>query len=153
MDGPKRGDLAAAPAVAGETQGEAVDKEHVPCVEEEVDPVVPGGRVGVAEDRVIEEIGERGEGPVESAFAVRPPIGVVDDQGEVFSGGGAKSGVFEDEAAIVHRKAGGEGVGLGGERQQAKSEGDEQVASPGNVARALFDTPAFMTIQTNIASA
>ena len=128
VDGPEGSDEESGQAGAGETQGEGVREEHVAGVEQEVDGVIAGGVVGVAENRIVEEIREGGEGAVEAALAVGPPVGVLEDEGEIFGGGGAEAGVVEEEAAVVEDEGSGEGVDAGEEGEGDEGEGEERDA-------------------------
>jgi hypothetical protein len=102
-----------------------IHQQNVDDVQEQVDGVVPGGPVLVAEDRVVEQIRQRRQRPIETAFADRPPVRVLNDQIEVRARRGVDARVLEDQRFVIEREAGAERVCVGED-----GEGDEDANSP-----------------------
>ena len=63
-------------------------------MQQEIDPVIARGLVAIAEDRVVDEISEGGNGPIQAALAVGPPVSPVEDQAYVLWSGFAKTRVL-----------------------------------------------------------
>src|SRR5947208_6024643 len=91
--------------------------------------------IAVAEQRVIEQVGKRGLGPEQAAFAVRPPISMREDLVDILRAGSPHPGVLENQAAVIHGESGVEGVGIYGQGEQAKCCSDQQVATRGGIGR------------------
>ena len=104
MDSPDGGDENRRPQLPHQPQRESVHQQDVAGMQQEIDPVVAGGLAAVAEDRVVEEIGERGDGPIEAALAVGPPVSPVKNQADVLRGGFANARILQKEALVVKAK-------------------------------------------------
>ena len=64
-------------------------------MQQEIDPVIPGGLTGVAEDCVIEQVRKCGEGAIKSCLSPGPPIRMMENQTDVFRGNCPNAGIFE----------------------------------------------------------
>ena len=96
----------------------------------EVDPVVAGGVLAVAQSRVVEQVRKRGQRPEQPALPVRPPVGVPEDEVEILRRGRADPRILQNQPAIVHRESRAERVGIHRQRQQAKSHPHQNMAPP-----------------------
>ena len=94
MNGPDGGDENRRPQFPYQPQRQAVNQQDVAGMQQKIDPVIAAGLVAVAENRVVEEIRERGEGPVEAALAVGPPVGSMKDQPDILRGGCAQARIL-----------------------------------------------------------
>jgi hypothetical protein len=102
-------------------------------VQEEIDPVIAGGVVGVAEGVIIEQVGQGGQWPVESADCLRVPIVFVEDGPDVIGAGIAQAWVFEDDEFVIQGKARVvQGVGVGEKHDHAENENDRQMGGSPN---------------------
>ena len=108
MDSPDGGDEDRRPQLPHQPQRQSVHQQDVAGMQQEIDPVIAGGLVAVAEDRVVEEIRERGDGPIEAALAVGPPVSLVEDQADVLRGGFANAWILQKQALVVKSEAGAE---------------------------------------------
>jgi hypothetical protein len=120
MDGPDGGDEDRRPRLPHQPQRQGVHQQDVAGMQQEIDPVIAGWLVSVAEDRVVEKIGERGDGPIEATLAVGPPVSLVENQADVLWGGLAKARVLQKEALVIKREAGAERVRVGQQRHGAE---------------------------------
>jgi hypothetical protein len=92
--------------IGDEPPGKGEDQKDIPGMEQEIDPMIPGRMAGIAEDRVIEEVRQGGDGPIQAAFPSGPPIGMLEDQRQIVERGFVDPAVTEDESAIIEYKAG-----------------------------------------------
>ena len=92
---------------------------------QQVDQVVAERVRRVAEDGVVEEIGERRDGTIEIAVGVRPPVRVLEDLRDVVEGELADPWILENDDLAVEDEGAGEGVGVGGDGQEAEQDGRE----------------------------
>ena len=117
---PQRRDPDAGPPVANETPRQGIYQQHVSRVQEKVDAVIARGMVGVTQERIVEQIGKCGEWTIQAAFTIRPPIGVLQDQLEVFGSSLVNSRVLKEKPAIVQHETGAERIGVGQQGDRAQ---------------------------------
>src|SRR5262249_25646792 len=91
-----------------EANNQTVDEQDVHDVKQQVDRVVAGGAILVTQDRVVEQVGQRGEWPVQPAFADRPPVAVTENQCDVLVGRRMNPRVIEDQSFVVESEPGAE---------------------------------------------
>ena len=87
--------------------------------------MISGRLMGVPEHRIIEQVGERGEGAIKSSLAGWPPIRVLKNQTDILDGKLADARILEKEAFVVENESGGERIGKGQKRQQGERSGRE----------------------------
>src|SRR5579864_8836739 len=76
--------------------------------------------IRVAENRIVEEIGQSRYRPVKSALPSRPPVAVLKNQTKVFGGRLMNLLVVEDQGLIVEYKARPEGIRIRGNGDQTQ---------------------------------
>jgi hypothetical protein len=74
-------------------------------VQQEVDDMVARRPIGVSEDAVVDEVGQRRDGAVQRGLREGPPVRAVENQGEVVRRERAEARVFEDQDPVVEDEA------------------------------------------------
>jgi len=105
MHRPDRRDEERRPELADKARRERIDQNRVEEVDQEIDRVISERMVLVSQNRVVEKVGERGERPVDAAFARGPPVGVLQDQFEIGRSGVAKPRVVEQQRPVIEDEA------------------------------------------------
>ena len=59
-------------------------QQNVGGVQDEIDRMISLGLIAVSEKCVVEQIGERCEGTIETGFSSRPPVSVSENLAEIF---------------------------------------------------------------------
>ena len=118
MHRPQRRDEERGPRLANQPDRQRVNEQHVARVQQEVDRVIAEGLFAVAQHRVIEEVGQSGEGSIEAALAVWPPVGVAEDQAEIRGGQFADARVVQQQPSVVQHKAAVERVAISQQRKR-----------------------------------
>jgi hypothetical protein len=84
---------------------EEVHEQRVDEVQRDVDEVIAERIRPVPKHRVVDEIRQRGQWPIEVARRVRPPVRAREDVGQVLDAERAQARVFEDQDAAVDDEA------------------------------------------------
>ena len=57
--------------------------------------MISGRVVRISQDRIVEKVRESGQRPIQSRFACRPPVGVVENQTQILGGNFANARIVE----------------------------------------------------------
>ena len=87
--------------------------------------MVPGGLVAIAEDRVVEKIRKRSKGAVQAGFPGGPPIGVFENECDIF-GRDLADARIEENAVVVEDEPGLKGIREGQQGKRTEGEGRQQ---------------------------
>ena len=74
-------------------------------MQNEINEMISGGLIAIAEHGVVEKIRKRSKGPIQTGFPGGPPIGVFKDEGDVFGSDFANAWINK-QALIVEDEAG-----------------------------------------------
>jgi hypothetical protein len=127
MNGPHRRDAERDLFLARQSPRQRVRQEDVRHLEHKVNRVIARRPVPVSEHGVVDEIRQRGQRPIQTGLAIRPPVRVLEDEGDVRGRRAVDARVREDQSFVVEREAGVEGIRVGEERQQDKRDAGDQV--------------------------
>jgi hypothetical protein len=99
-----------------------VGKPDIEDVERKVDRMVAARSIVMPEYCVVEQVRQRRQGTVQTRLALRPPVRVIDDEADVFGCRLVHARVEQDQALVVERKTGGEGIGVRERREKSENE-------------------------------
>src|ERR1700734_640370 len=97
--------------------------------------------LAISEHRVVEQIRQRGEGPVQPALAVTPPVSVLDNQPEILRAGLANPRICEEQPLVVEYESGGEGIRIGRQSERAKRRGRQKILTVSTGPHRVRDVP------------
>ena len=128
MDGPKCGREDGRPELPYQPRHQKKYQQHVSRVQQEVQPVIAGRAIAIAEYRVVEQVRQGGNRAIKTGFAMRPPIGVLKNEIQVLRRGLPYARVLQDQRFVVQREAGAEGIRIGQQSGGTESDRDQQAA-------------------------
>ena len=110
----------AGPARLKRRSASAKTSQTFPQVQQEVQHVISGRAVGVAQDRIVQEERRGSERPVEAVGAIGIPVVPGENQPDIGGRDSADARIVADHAAAVEGQVEPEGIQVGGEGNRAE---------------------------------
>ena len=105
VNGPERCRKESGPLIPHKAARKYKNQQYVAEMQQEINPVIPSGLIGVAEDGVIEQVRQRGERAIKSCFSAGPPIGVMENQTDVLRCDRPNAGIFKQKSFVIKCEA------------------------------------------------
>jgi hypothetical protein len=94
---------------------------YVHQMEQEIQSVISGGVVSLAQNAVVQQIGEGGDGTIQTVGRTWPPVMFAQNESDILSGGGLDAEIADYGSAIA-RKSQAKGIRPGDENERGQSE-------------------------------